>query len=158
MRRSRFHHHNHCPRCPILGAEDVPGDEYCQLLSLRFDLQVARELSRDHESHLVHRAPLEQWLRHADIDREHVGHLPRDLGPGIMITLPAGCGMPLIDGNHRAARALHENKEFLAFVLSESETLELLRRSIGRAVADDAWNRMLHSKPHPDDVPEGAQQ
>ena len=34
---------------------------------------------------------------------------------------------PVIDGNHRAARALRDRHEFFAFVLGESETLELLR-------------------------------
>jgi hypothetical protein len=38
--------------------------------------------------------------------------------------------MPLIDGNHRAARALRDRKDFFALLLNEAETLELLRRSI----------------------------
>ncbi len=66
--------------------------------------------------------------------------------------------MPLIDGNHRAARALRDGTEFFVFVLTKTETLELLRRSMGNTIADDYWNRMLHSKPHPDDVPKGEQQ
>jgi len=74
-----------------------------------------------------------------------------------MATLPGGCGMPVIDGNHRAARALRDRHEFFAFVLGESETLELLRRSMGRSIADYYWERMLQSKPHPNDVPEGEQ-
>ena len=65
--------------------------------------------------------------------------------------------MPVIDGNHRGARALRDRHEFFAFVLGESETLELLRRSMGRSIADHYWKRMLHSKPHPGDVQEGEQ-
>jgi hypothetical protein len=63
----------------------------------------------------------------------------------------------IIDGNHRAARALRDRHEFFAFVLGESETLELLRRSLGHSLADHYWERMLHSKPHPNDVPQGEQ-
>jgi hypothetical protein len=65
--------------------------------------------------------------------------------------------MPVIDGNHRAARALRDRHEFFAFVLEESETLELLRRSMGCSIADHYWDRMLHSKPHPNDVQQGEQ-
>jgi hypothetical protein len=65
--------------------------------------------------------------------------------------------MPVIDGNHRAAQALRDRHEFLAFVLGELETLELLRRSVGRSIADHYWERMFRSKPHPNDVQEGEQ-
>ena len=107
---------------------------------------------------LVNRAPLERWLEHAHIHGEHLDHLPPNLGPGIMVTLPSGCGMPVIDGNHRAACALRDGIEFFAFVLSESETLELLRRSMGNTIADHYWKRMADSTPHPDDVHEGEEQ
>jgi hypothetical protein len=50
----------------------------------------------------------------------------------------------LIDGNHRAARALREGSEFIVYLLPESETLDLLRRSMGRFAADHFWNNMLH--------------
>jgi hypothetical protein len=155
MRSLPFRHHNNCSRCPVLGAEDIPGEEFYEILSLRFNIHIARELCRDHVVHLVNSSPLERWLEHARIDWEHVDHLPTILGPGIMATLPGECGMPVIDGNHRAARALRDRHEFFAFVLGESETLELLRRSMGRSIADHAWERMLQSKPHPNDVPEG---
>jgi len=65
--------------------------------------------------------------------------------------------MPVIDGNHRAARALRDRHEFFAFVLGESETLELLRYSMGRSITDDYWQRMRHSKPHPNDIHQGEQ-
>jgi hypothetical protein len=148
-------HHNNCPRCPVIGAEDIPGEEFHEILSLRFNIRIARELCRSHAVHFVNSAPLEHWLEHARINWEHVDHLPATLGPGIMATLPSRCGMPVIDGNHRAARALRDRHDFFAFVLSESETLELLRRSIGRSIADHYWERMLQSKPHPNDVSEG---
>ena len=125
-----FRHHNNCLRCPVLGAEDIPGEELYEILSLRFNIRIARELCRVHVVHLVNSAPLECWLEHAPIDWEHVDHLAPTLGPGIMATLPSGCGMPVIDGNHRAAPALRDRHEFFAFVLGKSETLELLRRSM----------------------------
>ena len=68
-----------------------------------------------------------------------------------MVTLPAGCGMPLIDGNHRTAHALRDSGDFFAAVLDETETLELLRCSMGKTNADHYWKRMLASKTHPMD-------
>jgi hypothetical protein len=69
-----------------------------------------------------------------------------------MVTLPAGCGMPLIDGNHRAARALREQRPFFAAVLNQAETLELLRRSMGgAAAANHYWVQVSFSDPHPND-------
>jgi hypothetical protein len=157
MNSLHFRHHNNCPRCPVIGSEDIAEGEFYEILYLRFNIRIAPELCRDHVPHLVDPAPLERWLEHARIDWEHVDHLPRGLGPGIMATLPSGCGMPVIDGNHRAARALRKRYEFFAFVLDESETLELLRRSMGHSIADHYWERMLQSKPHPNDVQEGEQ-
>lgn len=148
-----FRPQNNCSRCPVLGAEDISGEESYQILSLRFNIRIARELCSDLVVHRVNSVPLERWLEHAHIDWVHVDHLPPILGPGIMVTLPNGCGMPVIDGNHRAARALRDRHEFFAFVLGEPETLELLRRSMGRSIADHYWERMLQSKPHPNDVP-----
>jgi hypothetical protein len=65
--------------------------------------------------------------------------------------------MPPIDGNHPATRALREGSEFLVFVLSEPETFDPLRRSMNNTIANDYCSRMLQSKPHPDEVPEGEQ-
>jgi hypothetical protein len=59
--------------------------------------------------------------------------------------------MPLIDGNHRTAHALRDSGDFFAAVLDETETLELLRGSMGNATADHYWKRMLAFKPHPMD-------
>ena len=151
----RFRHHNHCSRCPVIGAEDIPGDEYFELRSLRFNLQIAGRLCRESMLHRLAGAALARWLDHVHIDERHIDHLPSSLGPGIMVTLPSGCGRPLIDGNHRAARALRDGTEFLAYVLPEAETLELLRRSMGQATADHYWNRLRDSKPHANDVQEG---
>ncbi len=150
--------YNDCPRCPIVGQGNTSENDFFQILGLRFNLHDARQLCLNQVAIPVESVGLERWLQEMPIEWKHVDHLPPALGPGIMVTLPSGCGMPLIDGNHRAARALRDRKEFFAFVLSETETLELLRRSLGAHLADDYWRRMRNSKPHPKDVPQGEQQ
>lgn len=151
MRKLRLAHHNKCPRCPVVGAEEIPGDEFYELLSLRFNIRLARELTRGHDLLRVEPADLERWLERARIDPAHVDHVPPNSGPGIMVTLPSGCGMPLIDGNHRAARALRHRSEFVVTVLNEEETFALLCRSMGIYRADVAWQRLANSKRHPND-------
>lgn len=147
MRGLRFAQHNNCPRCPIIGAEDIPGEEFFDFRSLRFNLQIARKLVTPAMLHRVDPAGLASWLEHVYIDERHIDHLPAELGPGLMVTFPAGLGRPLIDGNHRAARALRDGREFLAYLLPEAETLDLLRSSMGRTIADAWWNRMLRAAP-----------
>lgn len=147
----RLRHHNDCPRCPVIGAEDIRGEEYYQILSLRFNVTLAKKLSAGYDLTRVEPSALSRWLEHARILERHVWHLPLNAGHGIMVTLPAGCGMPLIDGNHRAARALRLGEDFFAAVLSEDETHELLRMSMNPAIADHYWKRLLASKPHADD-------
>jgi len=110
MPNRRLRHHNNCPRCPVLGAEGMPGEEYYEILALRFSVRIARELSRGHDLIRVEPLVLAKWLKHARVLDSHVDHVSLDSGHGIMVTLPAGCGMPLIDGNHRAARALREQR------------------------------------------------
>jgi hypothetical protein len=157
MANLRLRHHNHCPRCPVIGAEDVSGEEYYEILALRFSVRIARELSRGHDLIRLEPFVLAKWLKHARVLDSHVDHVPLNSGHGIMVTLPARCGMPLIDGNHRAARALREQRPFFAAVLDETETLELLRRSIGAAIADHYWKRLKASTPHPNDYGETGQ-
>lgn len=155
MRGLHLAHHNDCPRCPIIGAEDIPGEEFFEFRSLRFNLQVARRLAKPPMLHRVDPVGLTSWLDRVYIDQRHLDHLPADLAPGLMITFPAGLGRPLIDGNHRAARALRDGDEFLAYLLPEAETLTLLRSSMGKAVADFWWQRMAASQPSPKEPSEG---
>lgn len=105
--------------------------------------------------HRVHPEGLTGWLDHVHLDEHHINHLPAELGPGLMVTFPAGLGRPLIDGNHRAARALRDGTEFLVHLLPEAETLTLLRSSMGKIVADCWWQRMAASQPQHNDTPEG---
>jgi hypothetical protein len=149
MANLRFRHHNNCPRCPVIGAEDIPGEEYYEILALRFSIRIALELSRRHDLIRVEPIDLARWLEHARILDSHVDHVPLNSGHGIMVTLPAGCGMPLIDGNHRATRALREQRPFFAAVLNQTETLELLRRSLGVGAANHYWAQLSFSDPHP---------
>ena len=151
MSSLRLRHHNNCPRCPVIGAEDIPGEEYFEILSLRFNIAVARRLSAKHDLIRVEPLALARWLQHARILESHLWHLPTNAGHGIIVTLPAGCGKPVIDGNHRAARALRLGEPFFAAELSESETLELLRLSMSPAIADHFWRQMLASRSHPAD-------
>ncbi len=155
MRGLRLAHHNNCPRCPIIGAEDIPGEEFFEFPSLRFNLQIARKLATPAMLHRIDRKSLASWLEHIYIDQWHIDHLPAELGPGLMVTFPAGLGRPLIDGNHRAARALRDGIEFMVHLLPEAETILLLRSSMGKDVADYWWQRMAASQPHPHDTPEG---
>jgi hypothetical protein len=151
MANLRFRHHNNCPRCPVIGAEDVPGEEYYDILALRFSVRIARELASKHDLIRVEPIVLVRWLEHVRILDGHVDHVPANSGHGIMVTLPAGGGMPLIDGNHRAARALREQRPFFAALLNQAETFELLRRSMGHAAATHYWTRLTFSDPHPND-------
>jgi hypothetical protein len=152
MKRLKFAHDNNCSRCPIIGAEDVPGDEYYELRSLRFRIRIARELSRGHDLIRVEPRSIKLWLRTAYVDQKHVDHIPANAGPGIMVTLPNGCGQPIIDGNHRAARALRDGADFFVVHLNEAETLTLLQRTMGATVAIALWWRLGDSRPHPDDA------
>jgi hypothetical protein len=151
MSSLRLRDHNDCPRCPVIGAEDIRGEEYFEILALRFHIGVARKLAAKHDLIRVKPLALARWLEHARILESHIWHLPTNAGHGLMVTLPAGCGKPLIDGNHRAARALRLGEPFFVAELSESETLDLLRLSMNPTVADHFWRRMLASRPHPAD-------
>ena len=88
MAKLLLHHHNDCPRCPIVGAEDIPSEEYYELLSLRFSLRIAQELSKTHDLIRVEPAALERWLEHARIDEHPIDRSPPNPGHGIMVTLP----------------------------------------------------------------------
>lgn len=95
--------------------------------------------------HRVEPVALAQWLQCTHILEPHIEHIPGNLGPGLMVTLPNGCGRLVIDGNHRAARALRRGEEFLALLLPERETHKLLRQSMGKKAADSYWQKLLQS-------------
>ncbi|HEX2918259.1 MAG TPA: hypothetical protein VHN81_07045 [Edaphobacter sp.] len=131
-----------CRKCPVSADGGAPKDDWYQFLTLRFNIRIARELVRPEMLHRVDPAATTKWLESTQIWPEHLDHLPLDLGPGIMVTLPNQCGRLVIDGNHRAARALRDGQEFLAYLLPEKQTLELLRSSMGKREADFYWKRL----------------
>lgn len=132
---------NGCPKCRLLGDKD----EWYQFLTLRFNIRIARQLVRPEMLHRVEPTALATWLESTRVWPTHVEHLPADLGPGIMVTLPNHCGRLVIDGNHRAARALRRGEEFLAYLLPEQTTLTLLRKSMSRREANFYWQRLKES-------------
>ncbi len=139
------HHLNGCPKCPLAADGGILKDEWYQFLTLRFNIRIARELVRPEMLHRVDPAAMIKWLESTQVWTEHLDHLPRDLGPGIMVTLPNHCGRLVIDGNHRAARALRDGQEFFAYLLPEKQTLKLLRNSMSKREAAFYWRRLKNS-------------
>lgn len=148
MGRLRFAHHNNCPRCPIIGAEDIPGEEFFELWDLRFSIAAARKLAAGRPLVLADPGALEHWLGWAHIDKLHLDHVPIE-GFGIVVTFPNGIGTPMIDGNHRILAALINRKPFSAVVFDEEETHHLLRLSMGRALADEYWEALKNGRTDP---------
>ena len=123
-----------CRRC------QTPGDEYFKYLDeYEFDVDKARRIVHDG------RKPVEleeESVRHCvDTNRIHKRHVPHvDIKhPGIIAFAfgkkPNGRWTKwhvLIDGNHRAARCLKENKPFFAYLLSEKESKEILMKGPGK--------------------------
>lgn len=138
-------HENGCPLCPVIGSTPNAAGQVCRLLSLHFSTNIAEMMSRRHDLIRVQPNGLKEWLRHVKIDEKHIDHIPQDKQHGIMVTLPNGLGRPLIDGNHRAARALRDGTLFFAAVLNERETLRLLRLTMGHADANREWKRLSAS-------------
>ena len=72
----RLRHHNNCSRCPVIGAEDIIGEEYYEILALRFSIRVARELSSGHDLLRVEPSVLAKWLEHVRLLESHIDHVP----------------------------------------------------------------------------------
>lgn len=126
----RFAHRNSCPHCPMIGAEDIPGEEFFEFRALRFSLQAACELVKPSMLHRVDHAGLASWLEHVFYQSSSRRSSSAEPGPGT---------------------------EFLVYLLPDPETLELLRRSMGRTVADVYWQRMSDFQPQHNDVLQGNQ-
>lgn len=82
------------------------------------DIAYCVDNSRIHEQHLDHVNPI------------YPGILAHLWGPGEGGTWEHG--HLLIDGNHRAARCLRDGLPFRAYLLSEDESEQILRRGPGR--------------------------
>lgn len=145
MAKLQFAHHNNCPRCPIIGAEDITGEEFFELWDLRFSIAVARKLAVGKPLVSADSSTVEHWLGWASVDKRHLDHVPNK-GFGIVVTLPNGIGTPMIDGNHRTLAALIDRKHFSAVVFNQEETHHLLRLSMGPALADEYWEALKISR------------
>lgn len=94
------------------------------------DVAYCVENSRIHEQHLDH------------VEPRYPGILAHLWGPGEGGTWEHG--HLLIDGNHRAARCLRDGLAFRAYLLTEDESEQILKRGFGR-------DRRVIGKPQSDD-------
>ena len=134
--------------------KNASGGEVFEYFGMRFDVDLAEQLIKQspHESRVAPRAFLESFVNtaeeepdesgvtHIDITKHHINkeHLPEvDITqPGIVaqMTFKAEKGRPeqhfsmLIDGNHRAVKALKENKEFRVYVLTPEESWKVMAK------------------------------
>jgi hypothetical protein len=101
---------------------------------LTWHIDAARQLlaERPREPRLLNPRSLLAWLRrYVAITEQHLDHLPDDVldEPGVMVVIETAeaPGAPLrgfailIDGSHRAARALRDGRRFRAYLLTEQE-------------------------------------
>jgi hypothetical protein len=105
--------------------------------SVTWDVDAARELLRKRPRlpRPLNPESLREWLEtKVSFLPEHVWHLPADRcgEPGIVVVLDAGPSPDelqpvrfLIDGSHRAARALAEGRPFFAYHLTEAEQFSI---------------------------------
>src|SRR5262249_37816908 len=126
-----------CPRCQS-------GREVFHYLDniFQYDIDRARALVADgREAVEVEDESVRASVDECTIDDDHVGHVDPTI-PGIIAHVfyrtPDGVVRAhlLIDGHHRAARCLKENRPFSAFLLDEEESRQILSRSPDRLGSD----------------------
>ena len=124
-----------CRRCRNRGRE-----VYLYLdRAYEFDVDRAREIVADgREPVELEDECVRQSVAHSDIDDEHVDHVDTSR-PGIIAHLfyrtidgEEVQAHLLIDGNHRAARCLKEQRPYYAYLLSEDESRSIIIRSPDR--------------------------
>lgn len=119
-----------CPQCQ-------EGPEYYRMFydQYKFDVDLARELTSDgREAFLLEKDDVEHAVAWAHIHEPHLDHVDLTY-PGIVahywyVTEEDEVlhGTVLIDGHHRAARALRDNVPFYVRVLSEEESKQVTMR------------------------------
>jgi hypothetical protein len=119
-----------CPQCQ-------EGPEYYRMIYNRykFDVDLARKLTSDgRESYLLEKDDVEHAVAWAHIHEPHLDHVDLQY-PGIVahywfVTKDDELlhGTVLIDGHHRAARALREGVPFYVRVMSEQESKQVTMR------------------------------
>ncbi len=126
--------HDHCPHCAT-GAETYG---YLKRAYV-YDVDLARkivsdgrepvELERDDVAYLVNDSKI--YKQHVDhVNTKYPGILGHLWGPGEGGTWEHG--HVLIDGNHRAARCLRDGLTFRAYLLTEEESEQILKRGAGK--------------------------
>lgn len=136
-----------CKRCSQSGPETY---RYIGKLFI-YDVDAARRLVNDgRESVELERESVEWSVHTSDIDDEHVGHVDASI-PGLIahVQMLSEEGElvkahRLIDGHHRAARCLREERPFLAYLLTEEESEQIL---LSRPQGPMAGVRPLASEP-----------
>ena len=125
---------NDCPHCAT-GAETYG---YLKRAYV-YDVDLARkivsegrepvELERDDVAYLVNDSKI--YKQHVDhVNTKYPGILGHLWGPGEGGTWEHG--HVLIDGNHRAARCLRDGMKFRAYLLTEEESEQILKRGAGK--------------------------
>jgi hypothetical protein len=100
-----------------------------------FDVDAARELVEDgRESVEVDEESVRASVESSEINESHIANVDPTI-PGIIAHVRYQTdegrifqGHVLIDGHHRAARCLRDNRPFEAFILSQEESEEVLTR------------------------------
>jgi hypothetical protein len=119
-----------CPQCQA-------GPEYYRMFfdQYKFDVDLARELTADErEPFLLEKDDVEHAVAWAHIHEPHLDHVDLKY-PGIVahywyVTKEDELlhGTVLIDGHHRAARALRDDVPFYVRILSEDESKQITMR------------------------------
>lgn len=119
-----------CPQCQ-------EGPEYYRMFfdQYKFDVDLARKFCADErETFLLEKDDVEHAVAWAHIHQPHLEHVDLKY-PGIVahywyVTENDEClhGTVLIDGHHRAARALRDGVPFFVRILSEEESKQITLR------------------------------
>ncbi len=125
---------NDCPHC-------VSGPETYGYLKRAYvyDVDLARKIVSDGRQPVeMDASDVAYCVENSRIHKQHLDHVEPSY-PGILAHLwgPGEGGNwehghLLIDGNHRAARCLRDGLQFRAYLLSEDETEQILKRGPGK--------------------------
>ena len=125
-----------CAKCKSKGRETFWYMRHRYL----FDVDLARKIvSSGHQPMRLNLRDLRLEVESSELDEQHVAHVDPKI-PGIIshIFFPEADGSEvhghiLIDGHHRAARALQLKQPFFAYILSEAESREVLLKQARRS-------------------------
>ena len=127
-----------CAKCQSKGRETFWYMRHRYL----FDIDLARRIvSSGHQRVQLYPRDLRLEVKSSELDEAHVPHVDPTI-PGIIshIYFPEADGTEvhghlLIDGHHRAARALQLKQPFFAYILTEAESREVLLKLARRSKA-----------------------